>query len=1279
MSLKILNNEKSINIAKLKKLNNDIKNTNLIKLSQNNSKKTSLKGKKKLKSLIIDNKFCLRNNNLLKNKTKIKVLKTNPNDISKEKINLKEKNIIYLNTKDKKYNITKIKKDCNKKKKINLVTNNINNYYNNIYTEDISKTEDVDTETYDNNSFENHFNIYNNIYNGKKHNYFGICEDERYFTEEKFHDLEKNINNISKSNLSKTLKFKDIKKKCKKYLLSYNCNLTKYNIKIINDLIMEKNKHIVSLFKNYLLWDEPSEYLKRYYFIYESRYRIRPIASYYIAFTYFSPVYFCNLEIIKILLKNVKRKRNYFKEIENYEDNSSDDNENNTISSCFENNTENDSIYISNYKDNKKINNEFVPLIDSNEINKESQISSIKQKSLSLSMTLNNCNDLIEGNKKKQTIICNENKNTESNFDSNKDNFFNISITPIKKISDIVKEFNGYQNINNNNNQDKNELINKKSNKNKKKINIKNDINEFSNYEQKSKNKISENYNKNKEEGKKLNIILNKNKFEEIQKNLKDKKLKSYKTINNININPNHKEINLNKKQKSKKEEKKEIKYKKLKIINKHITNFISNINLNNFENKSLNTFHKKNIFKKIQINKEPKKISSIICLTQRNENNKLFNIINKDYSLILQNKNIHLNNTIYNRTSNIKIKKNFHNNIFKINNKYSKKSQFPKLLTSTDRTNIFTSKKRVEFPFRFHSLSSNKNRLLKIPDILNSKDNLKNNININSNRKKNNENSLLKKIQRTIRNTSKKHKKGKSENYSYLKRNNLTLNSKILININKNILLDLKKIGILDNAKKIYPISLKNKNCIKNIIDNFRCNNKDIFNSKSKNSTNNTLKNIKKSVNINKLTVNKVRRKYKSKSPTITNIKKKNKIINKTKTNLNFLKSIFGFSNNKILNETNNNTNINTINNINCINENDLKNKEHCSKIIKKYKKKINDEDNTFNFKEYVKSNHLRMISINKINLSLNLNTQRNLSKNDNFFNLINNDINNNFNKYFIKNDYIKPSKILQIEEKKKINKNINSKDKLKLKIKVNINNKNEGKLNKINADKTKNYKKFSTQLNNDKNIINKNIIKNNLNKRKSLNQKNLMLSTNISGKLSKNNIIKNFKKNFNSLINDDYSDYLTERKYLNKEPNITNTNSNNNLNSYSKDKPIKKNSYLIHPNKNICSLKNKILMSKNIIDKTQCKRNIEDKSINFIKIYKNTVSKNSLRKKSLTNISSFFHDIHLKKNSNDYFNRNIFKINNKNNTSNENSIKKYCKSNYNEFILNNPTNIQL
>ena len=38
-----------------------------------------------------------------------------------------------------------------------------------------------------------------------------------------------------------------------------------YNIKVVNDVIYNENTHIVSVFKDYLIFDDISEFLKRGY------------------------------------------------------------------------------------------------------------------------------------------------------------------------------------------------------------------------------------------------------------------------------------------------------------------------------------------------------------------------------------------------------------------------------------------------------------------------------------------------------------------------------------------------------------------------------------------------------------------------------------------------------------------------------------------------------------------------------------------------------------------------------------------------------------------------------------------------------------------------------------------------------------------------------------------------------------------------------------------------------------------------------------------------------
>ena len=44
-----------------------------------------------------------------------------------------------------------------------------------------------------------------------------------------------------------------------------------YNVKVVNDIIYNDDIHLVSLFKDYLILDDISEFLKRYYWKDESK------------------------------------------------------------------------------------------------------------------------------------------------------------------------------------------------------------------------------------------------------------------------------------------------------------------------------------------------------------------------------------------------------------------------------------------------------------------------------------------------------------------------------------------------------------------------------------------------------------------------------------------------------------------------------------------------------------------------------------------------------------------------------------------------------------------------------------------------------------------------------------------------------------------------------------------------------------------------------------------------------------------------------------------------
>ena len=106
-----------------------------------------------------------------------------------------------------------------------------------------------------------------------------------------------------------------------KNLKKYSASQRKYRIFIINSIIFDHRIHKVAVFKNNLLWDESSEFLKRFYRIRESIERIPRISEYYEKYTLFPPVYFGFEGLIVIIMnKWTKRKKNYLEYLEHHED-----------------------------------------------------------------------------------------------------------------------------------------------------------------------------------------------------------------------------------------------------------------------------------------------------------------------------------------------------------------------------------------------------------------------------------------------------------------------------------------------------------------------------------------------------------------------------------------------------------------------------------------------------------------------------------------------------------------------------------------------------------------------------------------------------------------------------------------------------------------------------------------------------------------------------------------------------------------------------------------------
>ena len=280
----------------------------------------------------------------------------------------------------------------------------------------------------------------------------------------KNNELFKHINQLSNKAVTPKILYNLIFKNLKKYSTSKK----KYNKFIINSIIFDHRIHKVAVFKNNLLWDESSEFLKRFYKNNESFDRIPKISEYYEKYTLFSPVYF-GLEGLLVIIMNkwTKKKKNYLEYVEDHEEE----------------------------KKKSKLKESFEPLITcSSLINIASSKSLISKNTLELTKFENDSKQSLMN--KNKFYISKKNKN---NKDKNKDE--NISFSDIMndlssnysviisndnnkrktftknepKIKTLSNNYDKQRNLKNNNSKNFNKNNNKESNNIVKKPNNKND------------------------------------------------------------------------------------------------------------------------------------------------------------------------------------------------------------------------------------------------------------------------------------------------------------------------------------------------------------------------------------------------------------------------------------------------------------------------------------------------------------------------------------------------------------------------------------------------------------------------------------------------------------------------------------------------------------------------------------------------------------------------------------------------------------------------------------
>ena len=468
---------------------------------------------------------------------------------------------------------------------------------------------------------------------------------------------------------------------CQKNLYKYYSKkiTSKYNLLTINSILSNRKCHLVSIFKDYLLFDDMSEFYKRFYKRNESNIKIKKLSKYHkdtsIIYPNYSPLIESKYMYSNIIKKQVliNKQENYKKKVKynmlkkHYQE--KNDNDNNINGKNFFNSTI--------YNDILNESESFVSLLfgieKKNQANKKKNITDNEKDMEELIKII----DIIENNEaisKKMEIVNKDIENT-----SNRDNIKNsqkITVTGLKKYN---KEFiNNHRNILNNINSSKTNK-NKKSFKNIIKI-------------EKLNKKLIENH-KNNEASKENNNYTNsidiKPDLTGIQKTIYHRKINSTLIgdyLNKLELPSNSNVINMLKNANEtyadnmNKNSKRSILYQTMKSTNgfeaKNSTNKITNLPkdiqknplkdikgynpINIFENNSGILVGQKNsisrnvnklekISKKIEIIKLYKKSNFFDANNKRNSPVSLSNRNNSLISLYEKNKNSITNNTINN------------------------------------------------------------------------------------------------------------------------------------------------------------------------------------------------------------------------------------------------------------------------------------------------------------------------------------------------------------------------------------------------------------------------------------------------------------------------------------------------------------------------------------------------------------------------------------------------------------------------------------------------------
>lgn len=185
-----------------------------------------------------------------------------------------------------------------------------------------------------------------------------------------------------------------------------------YNVKVVNDIIYNDNTHLVSVFKDYLIFDDISEFLKRYYKKSEIQTRLVKIYNFYDKYSKVFPNYI-TLEENKYMFKNIERKQiaiderqKFFQELEEKEKLNQQKSKNSNLSQLFDQDSNQmfDTKFVdsvANIKTNSQVTDNFPFEVVSRMLDSHVQSSGGLENSKNKSRTVR-LDELEEGEKRKE-------------------------------------------------------------------------------------------------------------------------------------------------------------------------------------------------------------------------------------------------------------------------------------------------------------------------------------------------------------------------------------------------------------------------------------------------------------------------------------------------------------------------------------------------------------------------------------------------------------------------------------------------------------------------------------------------------------------------------------------------------------------------------------------------------------------------------------------------------------------------------------------------------------